>query len=502
MSRNPIRKVVIAGGGTAGWMAAAVIARNFTPGTIEIILIESPDVATVGVGEATIPPILSLNRQLGFDENEFIKATKATFKLGIEFRNWGDRGEAYIHPFGSYGADVAGTPFHHFWLRQRASGDETPLDAYCLPIAAIRENRFARPVDDPRNVLSKMSYAFHFDATLYAAYLKELALSRGVTHMPAHIAGVNLEETRGFVRSLTLKDGREIDGDLFIDCTGFKGLLIEDALETGYEDWSHWLPVDAAWAMPTANEAPPPLYTTSTAHPAGWQWRIQLQHRTGNGHVFSTAFMDKEEAQDILTGNVSGTPLADPRLLRFKSGRRRKAWNRNVVSVGLSSGFIEPLESTSIHFIQAGLTLLMTLFPDRDFAQQDIDAYNRTLQEEYEHARDFIILHYHASRRDDSGFWRHVRSVEKPETLMRRIELFRSHGRVQSRAEDLFTPTSWLAVMLGQGIIPEGWDPMANQVPTEALAPQMAKMAQIIARGAGSLPTHQEFIDRYCKAES
>ncbi|MDO9609091.1 MAG: tryptophan 7-halogenase [Brevundimonas sp.] len=497
-----IKRIVIVGGGTAGWMAAAVISKSLARDYAQIDLIESPDIGTVGVGEATIPPILTLNRLLGIDENEFVRRTQATYKLGIQFRNWGRLGNEYIHPFGTYGADLEGLAFHQHWLRLRNNPRVGEIDAYSLPIMAMKAGRFTRTLDDPRHVHSRMAYAYHFDASLYGGFLREMAMARGVNRIEAKIIDVTLNAENGFVDAVTLDDGRQIKGDLFIDCSGFRGLLIEQALETGYEDWSHWLPMDRALAVPCEAVGAPTLYTRSTAHDAGWQWRIQLQHRTGNGHVYASAFTSDEAARNTLLSNLDGSPLADPRPLKFVTGRRRKAWNKNVVSLGLASGFLEPLESTSIHLIQSGVTTLMSLFPDKRFDQADIDKYNKLMREEYEHARDFIILHYHAGERNDSEFWRHVKATETPDSLKERIDLFRSRGRVMGRHEDLFAHTSWVAVMLGQGIVPSGHDPMADQTPEHLMTARLAQIRAVIEKGVAGMPTHQQFIDRHSRADA
>jgi tryptophan halogenase len=500
MSDNRLRRIVIVGGGTAGWMAATVIAKSLTPGYCDIDLVESPEIGTVGVGEATIPPLLALNRQLGIDEDEFVRRTQATFKLGIQFRNWGKLGHEYVHPFGVYGADLEGVDFHHHWLRLRDAREAHSLEDYSLATAAMKAGRFIRPATDPRNVLSRMAYAFHFDASLYGGFLREIAMERGVRRHERKIVDVELNSETGFVEALKLDDGSRMEGDLFIDCSGFRGLLIEQALKTGYEDWSQWLPMDRAFAVPCEAVGAPTLYTRSTAHEAGWQWRIQLQHRTGNGHVFCSSFTDEDTARERLLENLDGKPLAEPRMLRFVTGRRKKAWNKNVVSLGLASGFIEPLESTSIHLVQSGVTTLMSFFPDRRFDQADIDRYNAIIQEEYEHARDFVILHYHATQRDDSAFWNHVRTMDIPDSLKARVDLFRSRARISGRREDLFAFTSWVAVMLGQGIEPAGHDPMADQMPLDELEQKLIRMRAVLGNAVQAMPTHQQFIDRHCKA--
>ncbi len=491
-----VRRIVIVGGGTAGWMAAAVLARALPPERREIVLIESPEIGTVGVGEATIPPILLLNRLLGLDEDELVRRTQGTFKLGIEFRDWGAIGERYFHPFGTYGADLDAVAFHHHWLRT----GQGAIEDYSLAAVAAREGRFLRPVEDSRNVLSRTSYALHFDAVLYAAFLRERATAAGVEHVAGKVVDVTLRGTDGFVESVALEDGRRVGGDLFIDCSGFRGLLIEGALKTGYEDWTHWLPADRAVAVPSAPVGPPPPYTRSTARAAGWQWRIPLQHRVGNGYVYSSPHISDDEAAATLLANLEGEALADPRLLRFVTGRRKRAWNRNVVALGLASGFVEPLESTSIHLVQQGVVSLMSYFPDRAFEPADIDQYNRLMQTEFERVRDFIVLHYHLQRRDDSALWRQAREMPIPDTLAQRMALFASRARIQVDEGELFQPTSWAAVMFGQGMTPRGHDPLADVEPIADLRTKLDRMRAVIARGAATMPTHAQFLDRHCRA--
>ncbi|MDB6011432.1 MAG: tryptophan halogenase, partial [Gammaproteobacteria bacterium] len=395
---KPVKRIIIVGGGTAGWMAAAVLSQSLPAERVSVTVIESPEIGTVGVGEATIPPILQLNALLGLDEDDLVRRTQATYKLGIEFLNWGALGERYFHPFGVSGSDLGGVQFHQHWLRTK----EGELADYSLTTVAAYAGKFARPSDDPRNVLSRMSYALHFDATLYAAVLRELAVGSGVRHMEGRITNVRLNSENGFVDSVQLADGRTLEADLYIDCSGFRGLLIEDALETGYINWSHWLPMDRAIAVPSAVKGPPPPYTRATAGTAGWRWRIPLQHRVGNGHVYCSPFLDDDRAEAELLDNLESPALSAPRRLQFTTGRRRLSWNKNVVALGLASCFIEPLESTSIHLIQRGVVTLMSLFPAAGFNQAEIDEYNRLMATEIETVRDFVILHYKQTRRDDA----------------------------------------------------------------------------------------------------
>ncbi len=499
-SPGTLSHIVIAGGGTAGWMTAAALSRLIANGETQITLIESEEIGTVGVGEATIPPINMFNRLLGIDENDFIRNTQATFKLGIEFENWRREGHRYIHPFGEYGLDINAVKFYQFWLKLRAMGrDVGGIEEYCLSAMAAYNGRYAPPDPDPRTVQSSMAYAFHFDAGLYAAYLRRYAEAKGVSRIEGRIGEALQRPEDGFVTLLRLADGREIAGDLFIDCTGFRALLIGQTLGVPYQDWSHWLPMDRALAVPSANVNEPVPYTRSIARPAGWQWRIPLQHRTGNGHVYCSAYMDEEEAARILMQNLEGPALADPRPLKFTTGRRERFWDRNVVAIGLSGGFMEPLESTSIHLIQAGISKLLALMPDTRFNPAEREAYNRLTIMQFDQIRDFIILHYKATERT-GGVWDHVRNMDIPDTLAERIDLFRSKGRIFRFEDELFGEANWLSVLLGQGIEPGAWDPVADSVDIAAAERQVAGIRKAIHETALRLPTHQQYIDRFCAA--
>jgi tryptophan halogenase len=491
MTARFLERIVIVGGGTAGWMAAAFLARVLKERSRSITLVESEDIGTVGVGEATIPPIRTFNGLLGIDENEFVRETRATFKLGIEFENWGAAGSRYIHPFGKYGLTMDRVAFHQHWLRARAAGDATPLHEYSLSAVAAYRGRFTRPPEDPRLILSSLSYAFHFDAGLYAAYLRRYAETRGVTRVEGKVLDAELRGEDGFVRALVLEGGRRIDGDFFIDCSGFRGLLIEQALHTGYESWAHWLPCDRALAVPSESTPALKPYTRAVAHAAGWQWRIPLQHRVGNGHVYCGEFTSDEAARDVLLAHLDGKPLAEPRLLRFTTGRRRKFWNRNVVALGLASGFLEPLESTSIHLIQSGLTQLAAIFPDATFDPADADEYNRLQIDEIERVRDFIILHYKQTARADAPLWRRCREMPVPDTLRHRIDLFAASGRVAFEERELFVESNWLSVMLGQGIEPRRYDPLAELLPLPELQRRLAELRAQIAGTAAAMPAHE-----------
>lgn len=498
MSGDPIRRVVIVGGGTAGWMTAAALSRFLPKATTSITLIESDAIGTIGVGEATIPQIADFNRMLGIDENEFVRETSGTFKLGIEFADWGQIGDRYFHPFGTYGFDLEGTDFHHFWVRLSQLESDNSIDDYSLNASAAYSGKFIRPDGDPRSVLNRIGYAFHFDATRYAAFLRRYAEARGVTRLEGKVVEVNQRSEDGFITSVDLENGTNIEGDLFVDCTGFRGLLIEDALQTGYEDWSDLLPMDRAVALPTASVEPPKPYTIATAREAGWTWRIPLQHRVGNGHVYSSRFMESDRALEILLEAVDGEPLGEPRHLRFVTGRRKKFWNANCVAIGLSAGFLEPLESTSIHLIQSGVSKLLALFPNQSFNPTERDEYNRLLSVSYQHTRDFILLHYIATERTDSPFWRYVQSLKVPETLAHKMALLESSGSFFRYEDELFSVVSWLAVMHGQRRGPKGYNPVADSLTVSNLSQSLANMRGLIGKTVTAMPTHQQFIDRYC----
>ena len=481
-------------------MTAAALSKVLTNGYAKIQLVESEQIGTIGVGEATIPQIATYNRILGIDENEFVRQTQGTFKLGIEFRNWGKLGDSYVHPFGVYGVPIESIPFHHYWLKMYQAGKFQKLDEFSLACLAAPRSKFTRPLDIPKSPLAQIAYAFQFDASLYAKYLRKYAEARGATRIEGKVVNVNQRAEDGFIESVELEDGRSLTGDLFIDCSGFRGLLIEQTLKTGYEEWTHWLPCDRAIAIPCALNGDPDPYTRATAHESGWQWRIPLQHRIGNGHVYSSPFISDEEAESVLLTNLDGEPLADPNRLRFVTGRRKSFWNKNVVAIGLSSGFIEPLESTSIHLIQSGIAKLIGLFPNKHFDQADIDKYNQQSIEEIEAIRDFIILHYKATERDDSEFWNYCRTMSIPDSLQQKIDLYKGNGRLYREGEELFSETSWLAVMFGQGIVPRSYHPVVDAYDEQALENYLQGVREVIQRSVDSMPTHAEFIRKHCAA--
>src|ERR1700730_18143671 len=500
MADNRIRSILIVGGGTAGWMAAATLARVLKTGYSNITVVESPEIGTVGVGESTIPPIRTFNTLLGIDEDDIIRKTQATFKLGIEFRDWSRLGHTYLHPFGKYGVPIDQVALHHYWLRLRAAGHAESLVDYSLSGTAAYLGRFIRPVNDPRLILSSLSYALHFEASLYAQYLRDYASARGVVGLQRKVVNVELRSEDGFIRALHLDDGERIEADLFIDCSGFRGLLIEEALHTGYEDWTQWLPCDRALAVPCEKVGAPTPFTRATARAGGWQWRIPLQHRTGNGYVYSSAHISDEEAAVTLMGHLDGRALADPRTLKFTTGMRKKFWNKYCVALGLASGFLEPLESTSIYLIQSGIARLLNLMPDRDFSHVLIERYNSQAAFEIERIRDFLILHYVATERRDSSFWRYCSDMTIPEPLADTIRLFKDSGRFFRNAEEMFAITSWVQVMLGQHIEPQHYHPAVDLVPDQEIAGLVDSVKNVIAACVEAMPTHAQFIARHCAA--
>ncbi|TMM46247.1 tryptophan halogenase family protein [Qipengyuania marisflavi] len=497
-----IERIVIVGGGTAGWMAAAALSKVTEGQKVSVTLVESEMIGTVGVGEATIPPFVEFNNLLGVSEPEMMAAAQGTFKLGIQFENWGNVGDSYIHPFGAYGYHIGGIAFHQIWRRLRESGDPRPLQVFNLETMAAYFGKFSRTDDYQREDLPPINYAYHLDATRYAAFLRQFAEKNGVIRREGRVADVQLDGETGFVTKLEMDDGKTIAGDLFIDCSGFRGLLIEQALKTGYEDWRHYLPCDRAVALPCGRDdgSPPPPFTRATAHRAGWQWQVPLQHRNGNGHVYCSEFMDDDEAHDILVGNLAGKPQAEPNFLRFVTGRRKKFWNKNVVALGLSAGFMEPLESTSIHLVNTGINKLIALLSLDGINQTQEDAFNRLTAKEYLRIRDFLILHYNATARNDSGFWDYVRTMEVPASLTEKTELFRSNGQIFREEDELFTETSWAAVMMGQGIHMEGHNAMADAMKDTVLKPEFDEMERSIRWLVQHMPGHGEYLAKYCAA--
>lgn len=486
-----IRRVVIAGGGTAGWMTAAAIARTMGS-TIELILVESDAIGTVGVGESTIPPLVTYNRLLGINEADFMRATQATFKLGILFDNWKTVGDRYFHSFGLTGKDHWSAGFQHFWLYGRHKGHEQPYADYCLELLAAMDGKFAHLPDD------QMNYAYQLDSTLYARFLRRMAEADGTERVEGRIAQVDLNGESGDIAALVLESGQRIEGDLFVDCTGFRALLIEQALHAGFDDWTHYLPCDSAIAVQTESIGPALPYTRAIAHDAGWQWRIPLQHRTGNGIVYCSRYLDREAALARLLGNVEGRTLTEPNVIRFVTGARRRQWYRNCIAIGLSGGFMEPLESTSIHLIQRAILRLIRMFPVDGVSERDVAEFNDQQHTDMLQIRDFLILHYKATERRDSAFWRYCGTMPIPDTLEQKIELFRETGRVFRRNEELFAENSWVQVMMGQGIMPRGWHPIAGKLRDDELDKLLATVRDTMRRTVAGLPDHAAYVARYC----
>ena len=495
-----IKNIVIVGGGTAGWMAAAALSKILVHPDINITLVESEAIGTVGVGEATIPHIKYFNELLGLQEDDFVKKTNATFKLGIEFADWERVGESYIHPFGEYGLDMEGLNFYHFWLRHKALGNTISIDDYNLQIMAARAGKFQRPVNIANSPLSKIAYAFHFDATLYARFMREFAEARGVKRIEGKVINVKLNTQSGFVETIKLESGQCISGDFFIDCTGFKGLLIDGALDSEFEDWADVLPCNRAVTVGCEKIADPIPYTRSTAKTAGWQWRIPLQSRTGNGYVYCEDYISDDEAAQTLLSGLDAEPTGDPRFIKFRTGVRRETWKNNVLSLGLAAGFMEPLESTSIHLIQTAIARLMTHIPTKEFTQSTIDFFNQQTYQECTEIRDFLVLHYCATQREDGEFWKYCKNMAIPDTLKQRMNMYKEMAHLYRDGHELFGPTSWFAVMHGQGLQANNYHPNVNIMPERELDRRMSDIRHTWANCLQKMPSHQEFIDRNCKA--
>jgi tryptophan 7-halogenase len=495
LQSREVKRVVIAGGGTAGWLAAAALSQQLGS-VLDITLIESDEIGTIGVGEATIPPIRTFHKLLKIDEQEFMRATAATFKLGISFENWARRGDRYVHSFGRNGKPTWMCEFHNFWLRSLELGVKSELGDYCFELQAAKAEKFAT---SPQ---AEINFAYHFDAGQYAKFLRRFSEGFGIRRVEGKIREVRQHGETGFIESLVLHSGEVIEGDFFIDCTGFRGLLVEQTLKSGYEDWSHWLPCDSAAAVQTELTAAAPPYTRSIAHDAGWRWCIPLQHRVGNGLVFASRFLPDESAKEELLAAIEGKPITAPRVLKFQTGRRRQVWVKNCVALGLASGFIEPLESTSIHLMMVGVTRLMHLFPFGGFNPSLADRYNEDARIEMEKTRDFIVLHYHATERDDSPFWRHCREMAIPDSLAHRIELFRESAYAFQGDSELFRVDSWTQVMLGQRITPRSYHHAARILSEQDLTKFLADYRTSITQTVARMPVHQDFVNQYCKASN
>jgi tryptophan halogenase len=494
MSEYKKRRVVVAGGGTAGWMTAAALARTMGD-SIELTLVESDMIGTIGVGESTIPPLVNYNRLLGIGEAEFMAATQATFKLGINFENWKLDGDTYFHSFGLTGRDHWSAGFQHFWLHGLTKGHRHSFDDYCLELKAAYAGKFSHL---PEN---RMNYAYQLDSTLYAAFLRKLAEADGAVRVEGRIARVELDGGNGNIAALVLDSGQRIEGDLFVDCTGFRALLIEGALHVGFDDWTHYLPCDSAIAVQTASVRPPVPYTRAIAHDAGWQWRIPLQHRQGNGIVYCSRYLDRDAALDRLFSTLEGERLTEPNFIRFTTGARRKQWHRNCIAVGLSGGFMEPLESTSIHLIQRAILRLIRMMPMGEVSERDVAEFNEQQHTDMLQVRDFLILHYKATERRDSPFWRQCGDMEIPESLTQKIELFRETGRVFRKNEELFAENSWVQVMMGQGIMPRAYHPIATKLSDKELDHLLSGLRESVAKTVASLPEHHAYVASYCGAK-
>jgi len=492
-----LQRICILGGGTSGWMTAAGLSNKYKSLGIEIELVESEQIGTVGVGEATLPHIRFFNQSLGIDEREFMKATRATFKLGIEFCDWGQQGDRYIHPFGDYGEPIDGVDFHHFWLRLLQNGHNSRLDDYSYPILAAEAGKFQLPGEDVSKIGSNFGYAYQFDSSRYAVLLREYSERNGVMRTEGKAVKASRDPENDFISSITLESGQTIEADLFVDCSGFRGVLIEQELETGYDDWSEWLPCNRAIAVACETAGPSVPFTRATARKAGWQWRIPLQHRVGNGHVYCSEYISDDEARHQLVSTLEGRPLSEPKQLYFKTGKRRKLWNKNVVAIGLSGGFLEPLESTSIHLIQEGITALIELFPGKSFETSDAEEYNRRMDLNFDRVRDFLLLHYVATQRDDSEMWRYFRNMTLPESLQEKMEAWKSRGYLLRYEQGVFLPPSWVAVMAGQNLIPDGYDLRVNRKTLDEVIAVTDTIKQQSKIAVTQTPDHAAFLAQY-----
>jgi len=492
-----INKICILGGGTSGWMTAAGLSNKLNGLGVRIQLVESDQIGTIGVGEATLPHIRYFNNSLGIDEREFMRATRATFKLGIEFCDWGQLGDSYIHPFGDYGEPINDIDFHHFWLRLWHNGHKSRLDDYSYPVLAAESGKFQLPGPDVMKIGSNFGYAYQFDSGRYAQFLRQYAEALDVTRTEGKVVDAAVDAETGYITSINLEDGTEIEADLFIDCSGFRGVLIEQKLGTGYEDWSEWLPCNRAVAAQCETVGPSLPYTRATAREAGWQWRIPLQHRVGNGYVYWNEYISDDEAAHQLLSTLEGEPLTDPKQLYFKTGKRRKLWNKNVIAIGLSGGFLEPLESTSIHLIQEGITALLELFPDKTIHTSDADEYNRRMDLNFDRVRDFLLLHYVATQRDDSEMWRYFRNMTLPESLQEKLEAWMHRGYLMRYEHGVFLPPSWVAVMAGQNLMPKAYDMRANALSEEKVKSRLDSIHRDSVTAVQQTPSHADYLTQY-----
>ena len=495
-----IRNIVIVGGGSAGWMTAAALSSLLPPHAVKITLIESEQIGTIGVGEATIPDVINFNAMLGISEQDFLRATNGTFKLGIEFVNWGRIGEAYFHPFGPHGVDMQGIDFHQFWMRYRQSHPNSEIETFSLSAIAARQFKFAMPQNDPRSVMSQLRYAYHFDATAYARYLRAYAEERGAKREEGKVIDVTLNSETGYIETVTMESGQEVQGDLFFDCSGFRALLLGQKLGVQFTDWAHWLPCDTAQTVACERTGPLLPYTKSTAKTAGWQWRIPTQHRTGNGHIYASDLISDEDAIESLLEDLDGPAKGEPRRIKFRTGHREKFWEKNCIAVGLSGGFLEPLESTSLFLIQEGISKFISLFPSADMPTAVRDEYNRQLKKKFEQVRDFIILHYKATQRDDSEFWNYCRTMSVPDSLTQKMDLFQEAGRIFRYEDELFTRPSWVAVMVGQNLLPRTVDPIVDSLSAQEIVRSLGSMQSAMMNASQKMETHETFLKKYAWA--
>jgi tryptophan halogenase len=493
-----LKHIVIVGGGAAGWMTAAALSKLLRPRDVSITLVESDEIGIIGVGEATIPDMLHFNLFLGIVEADLMRATHATFKLGIEFVDWSRKGDRYFHPFGFHGVDIDGIDFHQHWLHCRANGLTRSIGEYCLTEIVAKQNKFGFPdTSVPGAPASYLRYAYHFDAALYAAFLRRYAEQRGVTRVEGKVCEVLRAPETGNLTAVKLENGKTISGDFFFDCSGFRSLLLGKTLDVPWVDWKHWLPCDRALAVACQHQGPLLPYTRSTAKSAGWQWRIPTQHRTGNGHIYCSEFLSEDEATATLLGGIDGEVIGAPRLIRFETGLRRKFWEKNCVAIGLSAGFLEPLESTSLYLIRQGISRFIALFPDASMPEIMRDEYNRWMQRDFEQVRDLLVFHYYSNQRDEP-FWRHCRSMEIPETLRRRMALFAEGGRFLRNEGELFPSASWVAVMLGQNVVPRTVDPLISEAPVEPISQKLELLRQAMQKYSSTLHDHRGVLQKYC----
>lgn len=496
-----LNHIVVVGGGSAGWMTAAALSKALNPADVSITLVESDQIGIIGVGEATIPDMLQFNLFLGLAEDELMKATQATFKLGIEFVDWARKGDRYFHPFGFHGVDIDGVDFHQYWLHSRANGNRRQIDDYCATVRVARKNGFAFPdIEAPGTAPSFLRYAYHLDASLYARFLRDYAERRGVKRVEGKISEVLQDGASGDIAGVKLESGAVVEGDFFFDCSGFRSLLFEKKFGVEMIDWSHWLPCNSAIAVASQHAGPLTPYTRSAAKSAGWQWRIPTQQRTGNGHIYSSEFMSEDEATSILLSGLDGEVIGSPRLIPFKTGHRRVCWKKNCIAIGLSSGFLEPLESTSLYLIRTGISRFIDLFPDATTLGAHREEYNKQMQVEFEQVRDLLVLHYSATERDDSPFWNYCRNMQIPDTLAQRIALFRESGRYVHRNGELFGRPSWVAVMLGQHVLPETIDPAVASLPHTEVDRKLELIRNAFGDFAETVLPHAEVLARYCPA--